>query len=118
MELILEYFSWCQGGRKSGIDPGDRVSSSASEEEEKEAVVGIKVGKNERPLYQRKKKEEKRPSELGQELGQMEKNESIYIGSFFTFQQLLKGNFVNVYSGQGGVGWNKIHTRPKPDSGF
>ena len=51
MELILEYFSWCEGGRKSGIDPGDRVSSSASEEEEKEAVVGIKVGKNERPLY-------------------------------------------------------------------
>ena len=56
MELILEYFSWCEGGIKSSIDPGDRVSSSASEEEEEEAVVGIRAGKNEKPLYQRKKK--------------------------------------------------------------
>ena len=39
MELISEYFSWCEGGRKSSIDPGDRVSSSASEDEEKEANV-------------------------------------------------------------------------------
>ncbi|KAL6313649.1 hypothetical protein AAG906_010067 [Vitis piasezkii] len=77
MELISEYFSWCEGGRKSSIDPGDRVSSSASEEEE-EAVVGIRVGKNERPLYQRKKKKEERLSKLGQELGQMGKNE-VYI---------------------------------------
>ena len=54
MELISEYFSWCEGGRKSSIDPGDRVSSSASEEEEEEAAVGIRAnGKNERPLYQR-----------------------------------------------------------------
>ena len=50
MELILEYFSWCKRGRKNGIDPGDRVSSSASEEEEEEAAVGIRAnGKNERP---------------------------------------------------------------------
>ena len=39
MELISEYFSWCEGGRKSSIDPRDRVSSSASKEEEKEANV-------------------------------------------------------------------------------
>ena len=51
MELISEYFSWCEGGRKSSIDPGNRVLSSASEEEEEEAVVGIRAGKNERPLY-------------------------------------------------------------------
>ena len=57
MKLILEYFSWCEGGRKSSIDPGDKVSSCASEEEEEEAAVGIRAnGKNERPLYQRKKK--------------------------------------------------------------
>ena len=42
MELISEYFSWCEGGRKSSIDPGNRVSSSASEEEEEEADVGKK----------------------------------------------------------------------------
>ena len=62
MELILEYISWCEGGIKSSIDPGDRVSSSASEEEEEEAVVGIRAGKNEKPLYQRKKKKAERPS--------------------------------------------------------
>ena len=56
MELISEYFSWCERGRKSSIDPRYRVSSSALEEEEEEAVVGIKAEKNERPLYQRKKK--------------------------------------------------------------
>ena len=50
MELISEYFSWCEGGRKSSIDPGDRVSSNAFEEEER--TVGIRAnGKNERPLY-------------------------------------------------------------------
>ena len=66
MELISEYFSWCEGGRKSSIDPGDRVSSSASEEEEEEAAVGIRAnGKNERPLYQRQKKKKEWPSELG-----------------------------------------------------
>ena len=80
MELISEYFSWCEGGRKSSIDPGDRVSGSASEEEEEEeeeeeAVIGIRAkGKNERPLYQRKKKKKEQPSELGQ----MGKNE-VYI---------------------------------------
>ena len=54
MELISEYFSWCERGRKSNIDLGDRVSSYASEEEkeEEEAIVGIRAnGKNERPLY-------------------------------------------------------------------
>ena len=52
MELISEYLSWCEEGRKSIIDPKDRVSSSASEEEEKEVAVEIKAnGKNERPLY-------------------------------------------------------------------
>ena len=54
MELISEYFSWCEGGRKNSIDPRYRVSSSALEEEEEEAVV-------------RKKK--KQLSELG--LGKM-----------------------------------------------
>ena len=54
MELILEYFSWCEEGRKSSIDPGDRVSSSGSEEEKEEADVG---------------KKKKRLSELG--LGRM-----------------------------------------------
>ena len=78
MELISKYFSWCDEERKSSIDFGDRISSSASEEEEEEATVGIRTGKNERPLYQRKKKEEERPLELGQELGQMGKNE-VYI---------------------------------------
>ena len=53
MELISEYFSWCEGGRKSSIDLGDRVSSSASEEEEEEDVG----------------KKKKRLSELG--LGRM-----------------------------------------------
>ena len=78
MELILECFSWCEGGRKSSIDPGDRVSSNASKEEEEEAAVGIRAnGKNERPLYQRKKKKEW-PSELGQ----MGKNE-VYIWGVF-----------------------------------
>ena len=42
MELISEYFSWCEGERKSSVDPGDRVSSSASKEEEEEATVGKK----------------------------------------------------------------------------
>ena len=80
MELISEYFSWCEGARKSSIDPGDRVSSSALEEEEEEATVEIRVGKNERPLYQRKKKkEEERPSELGQ----MGKNEVYIYEEFF-----------------------------------
>ncbi|WJZ94258.1 hypothetical protein VitviT2T_013133 [Vitis vinifera] len=49
MELISEYFNWCEGGRKSGIDPRDRVSSSASEEKEEEAAIRIRSnGKNER----------------------------------------------------------------------
>ena len=49
MELILKYFSWCEGGRKSGIDPGGRVSGSALEEEKEEAVIEIRAnGKNER----------------------------------------------------------------------
>ena len=39
MELISEYFSWCERGRKSSIDPRDKVSSSALEEK---AVVGKK----------------------------------------------------------------------------
>ena len=57
MELISEYFSWCEGGRKSSIDPGDRVSSCALEEEKEEAAVEIRAnGKNERPLYQRRRR--------------------------------------------------------------
>ena len=90
MELISEYFSWCEGGRKSSIDPGNRVSSSASEEEEEEeeeeAVVGIRAGKNEIPLYQRKKKKE-RPSELGQ----MGKNEVYIYGEFFDILVVVEG---------------------------
>ena len=83
MELISECFSWCEGGRKSSIDPGDRVSSSALEEEEEEATVGIRAGKNERPLYQRKNKKEEQPSELGQ-MGKNEVYIYIYIyGEFF-----------------------------------
>ena len=72
MELISEYLSWCDRGRKSSIDPKDRVSSSALEEEEKEVAVEIKAnGKNERPLYQREKKKKKeQPLELGQ-MGRM-----------------------------------------------
>ena len=85
MDLISKYFSWCEGGRKSSIDPRDRVSSNASEKEEEEVVVGIKTGNNERPLYQRQKKKEERPSELGQELGQMGKNEVYICGGFLTF---------------------------------
>ena len=89
MELISEYFSWCEGGRKSSIDHGNRVSSSASEEnkrrsgcrEEEEAVVGIRARKNERPLYHRKKKKEEQPSELGQ----MGKNKVYIYGEFLTF---------------------------------
>ena len=76
MELISEYFSWCKGGRKSRIDPGDRDSS---EEEEEEVAVGIRAnGKNERPLYQRKKKKKEWPSELGQ----MGRNEAYIWGVF------------------------------------
>ena len=57
MELISEYFSWCEGGRKSSIDPRYRVSSSALEEEKEEAAVEIRAnGKNERPLYQRRRR--------------------------------------------------------------
>ena len=85
MDLISKYFNWCEGGRKSSIDPGNRVSSSASEKEEEEVVVGIKTRNNERPLYQRQKKKEEQLSELGQELGQMGKNEVyiyIYMGVF------------------------------------
>ena len=54
MELISEHSNWCEGGRRSGIDPGDRVSSNASEEEEKEkeAVIEIKAnGKNDVYMY-------------------------------------------------------------------
>ena len=91
MELISEYFSWCEGGRKSSIDPGNRVSSSASEEEEEEeeeeAVVGIRARKNERPLYQRKKKKEEWPSELGQ----MGKNEVYIYGEFFDILVVVEG---------------------------
>ena len=38
MELISEYFSWCEGGEKSSIGLGDRVSSCASKEKEEAAV--------------------------------------------------------------------------------
>ena len=49
MELISKYFNWCEGGRKSGIDPGDRVSSNASEEKEEEAAIRIRANrKNEK----------------------------------------------------------------------
>ena len=47
MELISEYFSWCEGERKNSIDTEDRVSSSALEEEEEEAAIG----KNEVYIY-------------------------------------------------------------------
>ena len=56
MELILEYFSWCEGRRKSGIDPGVRVLGGALEEEE-EVVVGIRAnGKNERQCIRGKRR--------------------------------------------------------------
>ena len=45
MELISEYFSWCEGERKSSIDPRDRVSSSASKEEEE-----VDIGKKKKRL--------------------------------------------------------------------
>ena len=49
MELISKYFNWCEGGRKSGIDPRDRVSSNASEEKEEEVAIIIRANrKNER----------------------------------------------------------------------
>ena len=38
MELILEYFSWYEEGRRSGINLRDRVSGSVSDEEEATAV--------------------------------------------------------------------------------
>ena len=41
MELISEYFSWCEGGRKRRIDLGDRDSSE--EEEEEEVAVGTRA---------------------------------------------------------------------------
>ena len=51
--MISEYFSWCEGGRRSGIDFGDRVLGSASkEEEEEETIVEIRTnGKNEVYIY-------------------------------------------------------------------
>lgn len=42
MELILESFRWCDEGIRSGIDPGDRVSGDALEEEE-ERIIKIKT---------------------------------------------------------------------------
>ena len=79
--MISEYFSWCEEGRKSSIDPGDRVSSWKLEEEEEEAAVGIRAnGKNEMPLYQRKKKKKKKRL---LELGEMGKNEVYIYGEFF-----------------------------------
>ena len=46
--MILEYFSWCEGGRRSGIDFGDRVLGSAPKEEEEETIVEIRTNaKNE-----------------------------------------------------------------------
>ena len=51
MELISEYFSWCEGGRKSSIDPWYRVSSSALEEEEEEAAIGIRANGKEWSIY-------------------------------------------------------------------
>ena len=61
--MISEYFSWCEGGRKSVIDPGDRVSGSASEEEEKEAVVGIMAnGMNERQCIKGRRRRRRRRS--------------------------------------------------------
>ena len=54
--MISEYFSWCEGGRKSSIDPGVRVLGSALEEEE-EVVVGIRAnGKNERQCIRGKRR--------------------------------------------------------------
>ena len=90
MELISEYFSWCEGGRKSRIDPGDRDSS---EEEEEEVAVGIRAnGKNEGPLYQRKKKKkEEHPSELGQELREMGNNEVYIYREFFDILVVVEG---------------------------
>ena len=89
MELISKYFNWCEGERKTGIDLGDRVSGSASQEEEKEAAVGIRAnGKNERPLYQRKKKKKK---EMPLELRQMGKNEVYIYGEFFDILLVVEG---------------------------
>ncbi|RVW37047.1 Protein root UVB sensitive 1, chloroplastic [Vitis vinifera] len=107
MELISEYFSWCEGGRKSSIDPGNRVLSSASEEEEEEAVVGIRAGKNEIPLYQRKKKKE-RPSELGQ----MGKNEVYIYGEFFDILVVVEGNRLAATSSLSSTAkWQQIYER-------
>ena len=56
MELISEYFSWCEGGRKNGIDPGVRVLGGAFEEEE-EVAVGIRAnGKNVRQCIRGKRR--------------------------------------------------------------
>ena len=42
MELISESFNWCERGRRSGIDLGDKVLSGALEKEE----VTVKIRAN------------------------------------------------------------------------
>ena len=52
MELISKYFNWCERERRSGIDLVDRVSTTTSEKEGEEVIVGIRAnGKNEVYIY-------------------------------------------------------------------
>ena len=52
MELISKYFNWCERERRSGIKLVDRVSSTTSEKEEEEVIIGIRAnGKNEVNIY-------------------------------------------------------------------
>ena len=52
MELISEYFNWCERERRSGIDLVDWVSGTTLEKEEEEVIVGIRTnGKNEVYIY-------------------------------------------------------------------
>ena len=51
MELISESFNWCERGRRSGIDLGDKVLSGALQKEE-EVIVKIRANvKNEVHKY-------------------------------------------------------------------
>ena len=52
MELISEYFNWCERERRSGIDLVDWVSGTTLKKKEEEVIVGIMTnGKNEVYIY-------------------------------------------------------------------
>ena len=52
MELISEYFNWCERERRSGIDLVYRVSSTTSDKEEEKVIIRIRAnGKNEVYIY-------------------------------------------------------------------